>query len=128
MPLMLNDLGQRIAHWVEAKAWAHGKAEQNAASARGLLDWKIDEIARQVADGPLGTDFERRTAACAYEFGLGPGDVRCVLGVLVRDALIAGEGRKPPSPKDGRPRHSEAAAGPAGWRKALGIEEAGPAA
>ena len=123
MPLILNDLGQRIAHWLEAEEWAAGKAAGSARRARSLPDWRIDDLAREVADGPLGTEFERRVAACAYEFGMTPGDVRAVLRVLLRDTLIAGEGRTPPAPKDCSPRYGEAPAGPAGWRKVLGDQE-----
>ena len=51
-------------------------------------------------------------AACAYEFGMTPGDVRAVLCVLLRDALIAADGRTPPGPKDGNPRYGEALQAP----------------
>lgn len=126
MPLILNELGQRVAHWLEAEAWSADKASGNASRARGLPDWRVDALARELVDGPLETSFERRVAACAYEFGMTTGDVRCVLAVLVRDALIAGEGRTPPGPKDGSPRYGEPPTGPAGWRKALGAEAARP--
>lgn len=126
MPLILNELGQRIAHWLEAEAVAADKAAATASRAKGLPDWRIDALAREVVNGPLETSFERRVAACAYEFGMTPHDVHTVLGVLVRDALIAGEGRTPPAPKDGSPRLGEPPAGPAVWRKALGAEAARP--
>ena len=124
MPLLLNELGQRIAHWLEAEAWAAEKAAATAARAKDLPDWKIDDLARQIVQAPLGTDYDRRVAACAYEFGMTPEDVRAVVTVLLRDALIAGEGRTPPSPKDGSPRYGVPREGPAGWRKALGADEA----
>ena len=81
-------------------------------------------MTREIVDEPRETGFERRVAACAYEFGMTPGDVRAVLCVLLRDALIAAEGRTPPGPKDGNPRYGEAPPSAAGWRKTLGADEA----
>ena len=123
MPLILNELGQRIAHWLEADAWAADKAAATASRARDLPDWKIDGLAQEIVGEPPDRDFERRVAACAYEFGMTAGDVHAVLSVLLRDALIAAEGRTPPRSKDGSPQYGGAPAGPAGWRKALGADE-----
>ena len=48
-------------------------------------------------------------------------DVRAVLRVLLRDALITAEGRTPPAPKD-RGDDERARTGEPGWRKALGAQ------
>ena len=124
MPLMLNELGARIAGWMEAGAWSEARAAETAGEARGLPDWKIDELARRVCEERLGTDFERGIAACAYEFGLTQNDIRAVLRVTLRDRLIAGEGREPPKPKDGTPRLTETPPERGGWRQALGVDDA----
>lgn len=89
-----------------------------------MPDRRIDKLAREIGDAPLETGFERPLTACAYEFGMAREDVRHLLRILLRDALIAGEGRTPPAPKDGSPRYGEAPAGPADWRKGLGDREA----
>ena len=70
MPLILNQLGQRIAHWLEAEAWAANKTAATAPRAKDLPDWKIDDLARDIVDAQLETRFERPVAACAYEFGM----------------------------------------------------------
>lgn len=128
MPLTLTDLGMRIAHWIEAKPWAEARAREASTEATGLPDWKLDALAERMAHAPAGEQFDRRISACAYQFGISSADVRSVLRVLIRDALIANAGREPPSPKNGRPRYIEAPAGSAGWREALGVEDTSRAA
>ena len=101
MPRVLNELGRRVAQRVEAPEWAATQATALADESRNLPDWKLDQLSAQRAEGALGTDMERRIAACAYELGIGRGDVRSVLQVVLRDALIVREGRTPPAPQDG---------------------------
>ena len=123
MPMYLSERGAEIAHWIEAGAWATETAPAVAERVRGLPDWRINQVAESVADGELDEEFEQRVAACAYQFGTGGHAVRAVMAVMLRDLLIAGEGRTAPTPKDGRPRYGEPQEGPPGWRKALGVDE-----
>ena len=122
MPLMLNALGLKIEHWIEGRAWAAREAAKLTTKAHGLPDWKIDALSVEHTDGTLDADMDERVRACAYQFGLTTADVRAVLRVLLRDALISAEGRTPPTPKD-RSDDEPAPTGEPGWRKAMG---AGP--
>ena len=118
MPQILSSLGRRIEHWIEGGKWAANEAPGLAEKARGLPDWKIDALSNEHADATLDAEMDTRVQACAYHYGLTTADVRAVLRVLLRDALIAAQGRKPPTPKD-RTDEEPAPTGEPGWRKAL---------
>ena len=127
MPQILNSLGRRIEHWIEGGKWAANEAPGLAEKARGLPDWKIDALSSEHADGTLDAEMDTRVQACAYHYGMTTADVRAVLRVLLRDALIAGEGRTPPVPKD-RTDDEAAPTGEPGWLKALGRQSQEPPA
>lgn len=119
MPLMLNTLGRKVEHWIEGAEWAAREATNLAPKAHGLPDWKIDALSGEHGNNALDPDMALRVRACAYEHGMTTADVRAVLRVLLRDALITVEGRTPPGPKD-KTDDEPAPTGEPGWRKALG--------
>ena len=119
MPQILSSLGQQIEHWIEGRKWAANEAPELAEKARGLPDWKIDVLSSEHTEGTLDEKMDTRVQACAYHYGLTTGAVRAVLRVLLRDTLIAAQGRTPPMPKD-QTDEEPAPTGEPGWRKALG--------
>ena len=119
MPRKLSNLGMRVAHWIEGAEWAATKGSGLTSEAKGLPDWRIDKLSSERADGPLGSEMEKRVGACAYDFGIERGSVRAVLAVLLRDALITAEGRTPPAPTEDA-EEDAVNTGEPGWRKALG--------
>ena len=94
-PLRLTDFGKRISERFGADTWASDLVPVLRSKVRGLPDYQVDEFCTDYVQD-LSPDLEKRVAATAYELGTSRENVRIVLGVVLREALLATP--EPPSP------------------------------
>ena len=88
-PRRLTDLGERMADFLAAQAWAKDLAphlqEQVAGKRPFEIDAVSDDYVRTKIEDPA---MQERIAECAYEFGLERDGVLSVLRVVLRDELL----------------------------------------
>ena len=70
--------------------WAAAHADRKVEELAGLLPYDVQERCKVYARKSLdGGDMMERVKACAYERGLPLWEVHNVLGVVLRDAVLA---------------------------------------
>ena len=88
-PIKLSSLGLEIARDLDAEAWASEAAVRLKAEAEGKRDFESERLSREYAGTRLDDEWRDRISRCGYRFGLDPSEVEAVLGVVLRDALLA---------------------------------------
>lgn len=93
-PLQLTALGQELAGWLDASAWAANVATGSSDDVFSLEPFELDEYAATYVDDLLDDEMKRKVSECAYEFGIERDGVLDTLRVVLRDELLQrGQGR-----------------------------------
>ena len=87
-PLRLSPLGEKVAESLNAGDWASRVAPGLTAAVAGMEPFEIDRFSENYVETELGEQFEKRVAACAYDFGITRSAVLGALRVVLRDELI----------------------------------------
>ena len=86
-PIQLTTLGEQMAEFLEAREWA-ARVAPALLERVGDLPFEVDEFAANYVEEHKA-DWERKTASCAFRFGVERRDVLVVLRVALRDALLS---------------------------------------
>lgn len=90
-PVSLTDYGKEVAESMGAPDWAERLAPELMREFTGAKAYEVDEFAtKYVAEGSenLTEEWETRIAECAYQFGLKREEVRTVLRIVLRQAIL----------------------------------------
>lgn len=89
-PTELTELGEDIADRLDAHEWAARYAANHAESLAGFREFEVDARAKMFVEGALtpGAQMKERAAEAAYFFGVDEEEVRAVLNVVLRQALL----------------------------------------
>ena len=100
-PLTLTKRGKEAAEMMGARAWAEALAPRLLENVQGKRPFEIDAYADDYSRRHLSDDMKERVADCAYQFGSSQDDVKPILRVVLRDALLQLTGQlaedQPPS-------------------------------
>ena len=97
-PLKLTEFGKKIEATIEPAEWIAATAERLQPETDGLEPFEIDALCQRHVGTRLDTEWQRRVARTAYEFGTDNRAVEDVLRVLLRDALLGAANPAPHRP------------------------------
>ena len=89
-PAQLNELGKTVSNQLEAAAWARQVAGKLQSEFQGMEPFELDESAKEYVqnDRNFPEEFQRAMRRAAYELNIEMPQVRAVLAIELRDALI----------------------------------------
>ena len=87
-PLKLTEFGKRIEASLNPAEWIAATAEELRPKTEGLEPFEIDALCQEYVRNGLDSEWQRRVALAAYEFGSDDRAVGDVLRILLRDALL----------------------------------------
>ena len=97
-PVQLNDLGEAVSEHLGAKDWAQQEAARLQPRFEGQEPFEIYEGVRQYVedDDRFSSEFQRKMRRTAYEKSVEIIQIRAVLAVELRDALLKGLAEQSP--------------------------------
>ena len=87
-PRRLTEFGKRIEAGLDPAEWIAATAEELRPETAGLEPFEIDALCQEYVGKNLDSEWQRRVARAAYEFGSDDLAVQDVLRILLRDALL----------------------------------------
>ncbi len=90
-PLRLTEFGEKLSREIQAKEWAAALAPALIEKCEGNVPYEVQEICIEYAKAELhlSTDEDARLKHCAFENGVTVEIVRQVLGIELRDEVLA---------------------------------------
>ena len=88
-PLKLTELGQQVADEIDASEWADSAVPVVLEQVAHMLEYDVQEFCFDSARGGLSAELLCTIKKSAYENGLDEWHVRSVMGLVLRDRLLA---------------------------------------
>ena len=90
-PLRLTELGQSMSESLDARAWAERTAQTMVEKVSGMEPYEVQEFCFDYMKSKFNPTDEQEAGIkrCAYDEGLKEKQVRDVMGIELRDALLA---------------------------------------
>lgn len=87
-PMELTEFGEKIAEALEAKGWAEGLRDDIFDEVDGMEPYEVDEFCASYVRERLTPEWQKKVAACAYEFGIDRSGIESVMRVVLRRELL----------------------------------------
>ena len=98
-PLHLTWFGKRVEASLDPGEWVAVAAHEVRPRTIGLEPFEIDALCQEHVRNSLDTEWQRRVARTAYEFGSDTRAVEDVLRIVLRDALLTPADTPPEAPR-----------------------------